>query len=99
VPAYLHLKNRRVHADGKLVMKTYGEWCYSSTILNSALDGCEWLVLLSGCFTPGEIAPITRWISGLVSPRSDLESVEESFLQLLGIELRLIGHPTRLYTD
>jgi hypothetical protein len=59
-------------------MKTYGEWSASRL----------------GHFTPGERAPRTHWLEGLVGPRANLDDVEKrKFLTLLGLELRPLGRP------
>jgi hypothetical protein len=64
--------------------------------LTSALAGGEWSTSRPGLFTPGERAPNTRWIGGWVKPRAGLDDVGKSkFLNLPGLELRLLGRPAR----
>jgi hypothetical protein len=41
-----------------------------------ALDGDEWSASCSGCFTPGERAPVTHWLGGWVGPTAGLDAVE-----------------------
>jgi hypothetical protein len=43
-----------------------------------------------------ERAPGTYWIEGWVGPRAGLDAVEESLLQLLGIESRPVAVQTEL---
>jgi hypothetical protein len=57
-------------------MKTYGEWRYSSTILDVDTDGSEWTASRPCRFTSGERVPDTHWIGGWVGPRSGLNAVE-----------------------
>jgi hypothetical protein len=64
--------------------------------LTSALVGREWSASRPGRFTPGERAPGTHWIGGLVGPRASLDDVEKrNYLTLPGLELRALGHPAR----
>jgi len=36
------------------------------SFVTSALDGNKWAYSLPGCFTPGDTAPVSRWIGDLV---------------------------------
>jgi hypothetical protein len=45
--------------------------------LNTALVGGEWSASRPGSFKPGECAPGTHWIGGLVDPRAGLENVKK----------------------
>jgi hypothetical protein len=64
--------------------------------LTSALVGGEWSTSRPGRFTPGEIAPGTHWIVGLVDLRAGLDDLEKrKFLTLPGLELRPLGRPAR----
>jgi hypothetical protein len=64
--------------------------------LTSALDGGECSASRPGRFTPGEKAPGTHWIGGLVHPRAGLDGVENiKFLTLPGLELRSLARPVR----
>jgi len=44
--------------------------------LTLALDGGEWSVSRSGCFTPRERDPGTRWLGGWVGPRAVLDTIK-----------------------
>jgi len=44
-------------------------------IQTSAVAGCNWLASRPGRFIPGERAPSTHWIGGLMGARADLVSV------------------------
>jgi hypothetical protein len=64
----------------------WGSGCIDPHFLD--LGTSEWSASRPGRFTPGEIAPGTRWIGGWVSPRAGLDDVEErKFLTLPGLEL------------
>jgi hypothetical protein len=59
-----------------------GDWVYRSTF--------SYL----GRFIPGERAPGTHWIGGLVDLRAGLDDAEKrKFLTLAGLELRYLGRP------
>jgi hypothetical protein len=45
--------------------------------LTLALAGGEWSAARTGRFTPGERAPGTHWIGGLVDPRAGLDDMEK----------------------
>jgi hypothetical protein len=62
----------------------YGEWKYSSTILDLTLEGCEWVVSRPGRFYSEEGAPGTRWIGDWVRLGAGLDAVEKSRLPLPG---------------
>jgi hypothetical protein len=70
-------------------MKTYGGVEVQIHIfLTLALDGGELSTPRSGCFTPGERAPVTHWIGDWVGPRAGLDEVEKrKFMTLPGLEL------------
>jgi hypothetical protein len=69
---------------------------YIHVFLTSALVGGEWSASRPSRFTPGEIAPGTRWIGGWVGPRTGLDDVEErKILPLPELELRPLGRPAR----
>jgi hypothetical protein len=75
---------------------TGGSGCTHPVFLTSALVGGEWSASRPSRFTPGERAPGTHWIGGLVDPRACLDDVEKrKFLTLLGLELQPLGRPTR----
>jgi hypothetical protein len=64
--------------------------------LTSALVGGEWSTSRPGRFTPGERAPGTHWTGGWVDLRAGLDDLEKrKFLTPPGLELRLLGRPTR----
>jgi hypothetical protein len=50
---------------------------YSSTILNLALGGGEWLASHPCCFTPGNRDSGTHWIGSQAATRASLDSVEK----------------------
>jgi hypothetical protein len=59
-------------------MKTYvGADIESHVFLTSVLVGGEWSASGLGRFIPGERAPDTHWIGGLVGHRSGLDDVEK----------------------
>jgi hypothetical protein len=58
-------------------MKTLGEWRYSSTILDSALDGGEWSASRPCRFTLKETALDAHWIGGWVGPRAGVDIIEK----------------------
>jgi hypothetical protein len=74
-------------------MKTYGEWRYSSTILDLTI---RWSFVPS--FTPWSLNPLGQnrgihRIGGWVDPRTDLDTAEKRrILSLLGIE-PLLSNP------
>jgi hypothetical protein len=73
-----------------------GECMYRSTFSWPPLVGGEWSASRPGRFTPGERAPSTHWIGGLVDPRAGLNEMEKrKFLTTPGLELRPLGHPAR----
>jgi hypothetical protein len=56
--------------------------------LTSALVGGEWSGSRPSRYTPGERAPGTHWIGGLVDARASLDNVEKrKCLTLPGLEL------------
>jgi hypothetical protein len=69
--------------------------------VTSALAGGEWSASRPDCFTPGERAPITHWITGWVGPGAGLDDVEKrKFLTLPGHELdSLLVQPLSRYID
>jgi hypothetical protein len=69
-------------------MKTYGGVDVKIHVfLISALVGYECSASHPGSFSPGERAPITHWIGGLVISRAGLDDVEKrKFLTLQGLE-------------
>jgi hypothetical protein len=64
-----------------------GEWRYSPIFLTSALDG-DGQLHTPAALPPGQGAPDTYWIGGLVGPRagSGLCSEENNLLALPGVE-------------
>jgi hypothetical protein len=78
-------------------MNTYGgvdEQIHA--FLTSALAGSEWSASRPGCFTPSERVPSTHWIGDWVGPSAGLDDVKKrKCLTLPGLELRLLGRPTR----
>jgi hypothetical protein len=78
-------------------MKTYrGVDVQIHVFLTSALVGGEWTASHRGCFIPEERAPCTHWIGDWVGLKAGLDAAEErTFLILLGLELRTLGHPAR----
>jgi hypothetical protein len=68
--------------------------------LTSTLDGAESTTLRLGCFTPGEITPITRWIGGLVDPTASLVyGGEDKNLSPAGNRTPVVQPVARRYTD
>jgi hypothetical protein len=66
-----------------------GEWKYSSTILDLAVDGSEWSASRPFRLTLTEIAPDVHWVVGLVGlSRSGRCGADKNLLLLPGIELR-----------
>jgi hypothetical protein len=64
--------------------------------LTSALVGGECSASRPSHFTPGERAPGTHWIGGLVGPRADVDDVgKRKFLTILGFELLPFRGPSR----
>jgi hypothetical protein len=63
-----------------------GEWVYRSTFfLASALVRSEWSGSSTGCFNPGERAPVTHCIGSWVDSITGLDDVEKrQFLALPG---------------
>jgi hypothetical protein len=62
--------------------------------MTSALGGREWSAPRPGRYAPGERAPGTHWMGGLVGPSTVLDGVEKrKFLTLAGLELRPLGRP------
>jgi hypothetical protein len=60
----------------RYAMKTYeGVEVQLHTFLTLTLDGGEWLALRPSHFNPGEEAPGTHRIRGLVDPRPHLDAV------------------------
>jgi hypothetical protein len=49
---------------------------HSSTILNSTLDGGEWLASRLSRFAAGERAHDNHWLGGWVDPGPGLDAVE-----------------------
>jgi hypothetical protein len=78
-------------------MKTYkGVDIWIHVFYTSALVGGEWSASLPGRFTPGERAPDTHWIGGLVNPRAGLDDMEKiKCLPPPGLEFRPLGRPAR----
>jgi hypothetical protein len=80
-------------------MKTYvgvDVRVYTHVLLTSALVGGEWSASRPGHFTPGEKVRGTHWIGGWVSPRTNLDDMEErKFLPVPGLELRSLCRPAR----
>jgi hypothetical protein len=78
-------------------MKAYGRVDVQIHIfLTSALAGGEWSASRPGRITPGEKAPGTHWIEGLVDPRAGLNDLEKrKFLTLSGLELRPLTRKAR----
>jgi hypothetical protein len=76
-------------------MKAYGGVDVQIYVfLTSAQAGGEWSASRLGRFAPGERAPGTHFIGGLVGPRAGLDDVENrKFLTLQGLELRFLGRP------
>jgi hypothetical protein len=75
-----------------------GEWRYSSTFLNFALDGGEWLASCLCRFTAGERAPSTHCIGDWVSHRISLDAMEDrKIFQCLELNLGLPAHSLLLY--
>jgi hypothetical protein len=65
-------------------------------LLTSALVGGECSASHLSRFTPGERAPGTYWLGGLVGPRTGVNDVEKKkFLTLPGLELQPLGGPAR----
>jgi hypothetical protein len=69
-------------------MKAYGEWKYSSTILDLGTRW-EWSLSCPYRFTPGERVPSTHCTGDLDGPHSlDTAEYGKIFLPLPGIEPR-----------
>jgi hypothetical protein len=57
-------------------MKVYwGVEVYLHAFLDSALDGGEWSVSITGRFTPSERVSVTHWIGSWVGPSAGLDTV------------------------
>jgi hypothetical protein len=70
------------------------EWIH--VLLPSALVEGEWSASLPGRFTPGERAPGTLWVGGLVNPRAGLDDVKKGkFMTLPRLKLRPLSRPAR----
>jgi hypothetical protein len=73
-----------------------GSGCTDPRFFDVSISGGEWSASLPSRFTPGERATETFWIEGWVGPRARLNKLEGGkFLTLPGLELRLIGRPSR----
>jgi hypothetical protein len=69
-----------------------GSGCIIHIFLTSALVGSEWSTSRPGRFTPGERAPGTHWIGGLMDLRAGLDDLEKrKFLTLPGLELQPVA--------
>jgi hypothetical protein len=82
-------------------VNTYGgEWRYSSTILDLCTRW-RWSASRPGPFAPGDRAPGTHWVGGLVGSRVDLDAMEnrKNLLPLPVIEPRSFSPQTSWYTD
>jgi hypothetical protein len=55
-------------------IKTYGEWRYSSTILNIGRWKCQ--LYAHATVHPGKHVPVNYCREGLVNPRTSLDPVE-----------------------
>jgi hypothetical protein len=75
-------------------MKTYGEWRYSSTILDL---GTRWRWVVS--FTPLPLCPSTDCIGGLVSPRVGLDCGEDDKSCPSGNRTRAVQSVASRYTE
>jgi hypothetical protein len=66
-------------------------WLYA--FLASAPDRIVWSTSRFGCFTPGETAPSTAKIEGLMDPRATLDTVEKRKSLVLFENLTPVSEP------
>jgi hypothetical protein len=89
-------KQKLLGEKGKPPWTRMWEWMYRSTFFDL---GTSWRLVIS--FTPRPLyprgeSPVTHRGGGWVGPRTGLDDMEKrKFLPLPGLELRLLGRPTR----